>query len=88
MYLARMLERRPVVTWGFVSSLNGSRFFDVYSPAYGLECRLYTADVGVFYVWDSDSRCAAKPVCSTVIKQPDVVFLFVRCTEANHGVHA
>ena len=61
LYLAAMLQRQPVITDAIVSSLNGSRFVDVYCPVYGMECRLYTAEIGVSYDWDSKNKCASSP---------------------------
>ena len=51
-----MLQKQPVVTHCFVSSLNGHLWFDVYCPVYGIECRLYNADVGVNAGWDVLNR--------------------------------
>ena len=56
LYLATMLQRQPVIADAIVSSLNGSRFVDVYIPVFGMECRLYTADMGTACRWDSNNK--------------------------------
>ena len=56
LYLSAMLQKQPVVTRCFVSSLNGNLWFDVYCPVYGIECRLYNADISVYAGWDIITR--------------------------------
>ncbi len=64
LYLTAMLQKQPVVMPCFVSSLNGHLWFDVYCPVYGIECRLYNADVGVNAAWDVLNRWEHNPCLS------------------------
>lgn len=57
LYLAAMLQDKPVVTDAVVSSLKGSRFVDVYCSLYGIECRMFTAEMGIPFKWDSTNKC-------------------------------
>ena len=77
LFLAAMLQQQPVVTCAIVSSLNGSRWVDVYSPLYGMEFRLFTADMGVPFKWDHNNKCECfllenlhSSVCATVAGTP------------------
>ena len=61
LFLCALLARKPVVTQGIVTSLNGQRFFHLYVPELGLELRIETEDIQpapVVTDWHKDARCA------------------------------
>jgi len=64
LFLCALLARKPVVTQGIVTGLNGDRFFDLYVPELGLELRIQTVDIQpapVLNDWNKDARCDPTP---------------------------
>jgi len=64
LFLCALLARKPIVTQGIVTGLNGDRFFDMYVPELGLELRIQTVDIQpapVLSDWNKDARCDPTP---------------------------
>ncbi|KAK9829114.1 hypothetical protein WJX72_003965 [[Myrmecia] bisecta] len=57
LYLCVMLRLRPTFTEGVVLNLNGNRFFDVYLPEFGLDCRIHTDQMnGIEADWNAVTK--------------------------------
>ena len=58
LYLCVMLRKQPRAEIAVVTVVNGSRFFDIYIPALGMEARIQVNEItpSVDASWDSESR--------------------------------
>lgn len=62
LYLTMFLWDSPKVCQGVVLALGGSRFFDVYIPAFGIDVRVHTEDMlkggaaALRTYWDAASK--------------------------------
>ena len=63
LFLCVLLRTAPRCVVARVTSLAGSRFFDVYVPSLGLQCRLLTTDVvpPVTPTWDAAGKSVPTP---------------------------
>ncbi len=73
LFLCALLARKPIVTQGIVTGLNGDRFFDLYVPELGLELRIQTVDIQpapVLSDWNKDARCDPTPYAAPPMHLP------------------
>ncbi|GAX84362.1 hypothetical protein CEUSTIGMA_g11784.t1 [Chlamydomonas eustigma] len=47
MYLCCLLRRKPIVTQGILLQVGGEKYFNVYCPEYGVDCRIYVEHIGL-----------------------------------------